>query len=265
MNLVGLFKKSLKYPADNYKVWIIVAILCFLSSLLDIVSKFTTNMILSSIIALMSFIITLMIAGFCLKVLKSQINGSEIKVATKDKLIGNLKDDFICGLKVLVVEMVYFLIFAVVVAIISYITGAEGSVISFISQLLITADIRLIPTSLFDEFFTSAILIVVISLIFAIILYVFTTIATAKLAETGKILDAFDIKSILSRISSIGWGGYISYLLLLLCVGVVIGLIFIVMGSIPYVGNIAADTIVKSFMLIFTNVSIAKIYTYNNE
>jgi hypothetical protein len=102
----------------------------------------------------------------------------------------------------------------------------------------------------------AAVIGVFIALIVALIIGLFATIGIIRFARTGSIGEAFNFSAIMGTIGRIGWGSYI----LALIIGVVIIVIVqIVLGIIPYIGGIL-QLIVSPFVTVFFTRYITLVY-----
>lgn len=102
----------------------------------------------------------------------------------------------------------------------------------------------------------------ILGVILMIVFTLLLEIATAKLAETGSITDAINFKVVVEKISSIGWGRYIVYAIIMAILGIVCFIIQLIVSMIPAVGPIVSDTIVVSFYIMFSSIALGKLCAY---
>lgn len=261
MDLVDLFKDSLRYPAENRMAWLMIMVICFVNSIFSMaLASIEDNIVVTVIVSIIVLIVSLVCAGFSLKVIRSQIDNTEVTTNDMTQLPENITSDLVGGIKVAVVEIVYSLVAFAITFIFTYLSGSWDKIISFISQLLAVGNVDVIPTSQIVSFAYSMIFVVFVGVILAIIVYLLQTTSIVKLAETGSIMDALNIKDVLSRISTVGWGRYIIFKVLLAIILFVAVIVLGIVSMIPYVGGIIADTIVGSYIILMMYASIGKLF-----
>ena len=226
MDVLDLIKEAFYYPINDYKNWLIIAILFLLNTVLSsyVISEGGAVGIIGSIISLL---ITIIIAGVTVAVMRNTFNNSN-NVPMID-----LQINFVDGIKYSIISIVY-------------------SVIPVIIQA--------IPQDLLVSFGMNILIIMFVFIILSIIAAILFAIAEARFAETGSILSAFDIKAIFDKISSIGWGNYIVFLISLAIVLIVLGIVSGIIAYIPYIGALISGFVIDSFLVLFIARAIALIY-----
>lgn len=272
MDLVDMIKDSLRYPAENYMTWAVLAVICFIISICSLAEYSVNNSIVSAVMSIIVILVTFIQLGYCLKLIKSQINGPEITIKKMDELPETIKNEFIDGIKLTVVGIVYMIVPAVIFAIISFLTGAWGKISAFIGYFTKAgfdavianpeAIVNAIPNAVLMNFVTSAVFLTILGVILMIVFALLLEIATAKLAETGSITDAINFKVVVEKISSIGWGRYIVYAIIMAILGIICLIIQLIVSMIPAVGPIISDTIVVSFYMMFSAIALGKLCAY---
>ncbi len=150
------------------------------------------------------------------------------------------------GLKVFVVQFVYFLIPAIIMFI-----GIGGSIFAMTP----TGD----PTAFFALFGVTTL----IAAIAGIILGLVATIALANMAYYDSDLGAaFRFSEILEIISQIGWVDYILWYIVLVVVGAVGGFIASILNFIPILGTIVAVVVVYPYLSLVYSRALALIYAF---
>ncbi len=147
------------------------------------------------------------------------------------------------GIRYLVIEIVY----AIPVLIILAVTIGSALMAALSSGPDIEALLPLIGGVVIGIF---------IALVVALIIGLFATIGIIRFARTGRTGEAFNFSAIMGTIGRIGWGSYI----LALIIGVVIIVIVqIVLGMIPYIGAVL-QLIVSPFVTVFFTRYITLVY-----
>ncbi|GAB6055242.1 DUF4013 domain-containing protein [Methanobacterium movens] len=179
--------------------------------------------------------------GYIFRALKASIAGSE-ELPEFDEWGDMLVD----GLKVFVVQFVYFLIPAIIMFI-----GIGGSIFAMTP----TGD----PTAFFALFGVTTL----IAAIAGIILGLVATIALANMAYYDSDLGAaFRFSEILEIISQIGWVDYILWYIVLVVVGAVGGFIASILNFIPILGTIVAVVVVYPYLSLVYSRALALIYAF---
>lgn len=102
---------------------------------------------------------------------------------------------------------------------------------------------------------------IIIALIVGIIIGLFAVIGLIRFARTGRMGEGFNFGAILGTIRRIGWGHYI---LSLIVVGVIVVIVSIVLGVIPYIGWFL-QIIVSPFIMVFSSRYLSLLYDSGEE
>ncbi len=97
---------------------------------------------------------------------------------------------------------------------------------------------------------------VLILLVVAIIIGLFSTMAYVRFARTGSFGEAFNFGAIIEHIGRIGW---INYIIALVIMAIIVGIVEIVLTAIPFIGFILL-LIVLPFIILFASRYITLIY-----
>ena len=161
---------------------------------------------------------------------------------------------------------------AIIFAILAFLTGAWSKISVFVGYFTNAginavmsnpeAVVNAIPNAVIVDFASSAMFLTILGVILMIVFTLLLEIATAKLAETGSITDAINFKVVVEKISSIGWGRYIVYAIIMAILGIVCFIIQLIVSMIPAVGPIVSDTIVVSFYIMFSSIALGKLCAY---
>ncbi|QUH23187.1 DUF4013 domain-containing protein [Methanobacterium alkalithermotolerans] len=220
MDIGEIYSDAIQYPSSDWKKVIILGLLSIISFL----------------------IVPIFLAmGYIFRALKASIAGSE-ELPEFDEWGDMLVD----GLKVFVVQFVYFLIPAIIMFI-----GIGGSIFAMTP----TGD----PTAFFALFGVTTL----IAAIAGIILGLVATIALANMAYYDSDLGAaFRFSEILEIISQIGWVDYILWYIVLVVVGAVGGFIASILNFIPILGTIVAVVVVYPYLSLVYSRALALIYAF---
>ncbi len=225
MDVGEIVSDAVKYPSSDWKKVITLGI-------------FT---ILSFVIIGIPFVL-----GYFLRVIKSTLAGYD-ELPEFDEW----GDMFIDGLKVFVVNIVYFIIPIIVIG-----AGVFTSLATFSTSGSITN-----PMAFFGLLGGTAFIGIILVVIFGLLAY----IATANMALYDEMGAAFNFSEILERISMIGWGKYIIWYIVMWVIGVVFGIIAGIINVIPYIGFLIAALVVYSYMYMLLGRSLALIFASSEE
>ena len=271
MEITELFEDSLKYPIQDWVKLLILGALLLVPSILMalpivaiVLRQAVAFWILSLIFIIVGIIILLIVSGYSLKVTRESILG--VSDLPAFEWVKNIID----GLKLLVVEIAYYIIPLIITIVMFYVTGlfekfAQLMLYSMQASLLASqnATAPAIPQELVTGLVFDAFLVGIIAFIVFVLATLFLMIASARLAETEKLAEAFNCKEIFGDIAKIGWGKYIVWFILLYLIVFVISLVMGALQSIPFIGFIIALVtmlLVPPFILLFTARATGLIY-----
>ena len=132
-SLIDLFKEALVYPTKDYKALVIFGVIFLIANLSSVLIAWNIeiNGSVISLLAIVSLILYFVTEGYILSVLKETINhGDEIPAL-------NILENFIDGLKLLVVQIVYYIIPTIIVLLVGWVSGtysAFAEILAFIGN-----------------------------------------------------------------------------------------------------------------------------------
>ncbi|MDP3485323.1 MAG: DUF4013 domain-containing protein [Methanobacteriaceae archaeon] len=227
MDIGEIVSDSIKYPLSDLKKVLILGFMFLISFL--IVPIF-------------------LVMGYGFRALKASIAGAE-ELPEYDEW-GEM---FVDGLKVFVVQFVYFLIPALIIIIGSWASIAALAAASTTGTMTDpTAFIGIISGT------------VLIGGIVAIILGLIATIALANMAyNDSEIGAAFRFGEIMNIISQIGWVDYIIWYVVIIIISMIIGIISGVIQIIPIIGTLVAILVIVPYAQLFFYRALALLYAYD--
>ncbi len=92
-------------------------------------------------------------------------------------------------------------------------------------------------------------LYLIVVIIVAILTVIFASIGVIRFARTGSMGEAFNIREILTTIGKIGWGTYISSLVVLFVALIVVEIVITILGMIPVLGMIIQLVFIAPVMI----------------
>jgi hypothetical protein len=254
MNIGEIIGDSIKYPLSNWKNFLILGIILVISSLYVNAMQLGTDIIIISILGIIGFILSLLVNGYALRIIKSSLAG-----VTELPEFNAWIDMFIDGIKVLIVDIVY-LIPVLIIGIFTVLFFGSA----LINIILINMASNPSPPDL-GTILNIGILIF-IAIIYTVIILPIIAIATANMAYyDSKLSEAFRLKEIFNKIGNIGWINFIIWYIVtgiiylaLLIIGVIIAGLF---DTISYIiGGLIISLIIGPYTSIYLFRSVALVY-----
>jgi hypothetical protein len=258
MNFSEIFSDGLKYPSKNYLKLIIIGILSFIPLLPFIAMNMLygngTNILNDNVdfsnlpmpvivLALLSFalamVLFLFVFGYLFNITKNTVQSKE------DFPDFKVLDNFVDGIKLVVVHIVYFLI--------------PTMILFVVGVAIIGLNINTIPNlNSMDQLMNNMglvyqiLIFVVISIVLYVLFSLLSIIAVGRFAETERLGSAFQFKKVYNRITSIGMVKYLMLTIVLWIITVAISIVGSVIGAVPYyVGQLISSILVNPYIGIF--------------
>ena len=166
MDITEIISNAVKYPFSDIKTLLIICIVCLIGSIFGSLNVFTDNSAIVVIGAIISVIFAIIIAGYQLDIIKFGIDLEESMPAL------DIKNNFINGIKNIVVFIVYYIIPTIIVSILGFALG--GFAIMGLSNVNATGKTPAeVASAMFTPQVVSGLSIVII---IAIILFVLFTL-----------------------------------------------------------------------------------------
>lgn len=222
--------------------------------------------VLTFIFLILGIFVALIITGYQVGVLKSGIDHDESAPSL------DLKNDFITGLKMLAVSIVYFIIPAIVGWIMVFITNISGQFLDIVqkaavspanatavagsSSTVVTGVSDAAMASLAGSITVSALVTLVVFIIFAFL----QAMGESRLANTGDLGEAINIPEAFRDITRIGVGKVLAVILLIVIIILVIQAILgYLYGQVPYLSILGI--IVTPYLAFFSQRAIGLLYS----
>lgn len=254
MNINDIINDALHYPLSDYKNFLVLGLPNLILSIvffvliiqavgLDSISNLPPESIISSpiftrfiytimLFIIVSFIGVIIIEGIQISVIRETIRGND--VLPKLKVV----DNFVDGLKCLVLSIIYFMVITLI-----YI------VLSFIS------------ITLFKDYAGFVIIILTVLLIITMIFlsFIFIT-ALCRLAETNSLGEALNIRNVYEISKNIGFRKIFAVMVFSILLSFVISIIGSVLGYIPIIGFFISSYVLYTFLLLASSRSYGLMY-----
>ena len=266
MEIVEIIKESFIFPSKNLDKLAIYAVVSLVLGLLIVGGSFIaviatktsmSYLILTIICFILAIVVALIISGYQLSILKSGIDHDENAPGFE------WKKNLIEGIKLLVVNIVYFIIPAIIISIVALITNIPGQIMDITQKAALspanatavansTGQLTTVSQSAMASLFGSIAITGVIALILIIIFAFIATMGESRLANTGSLSEALNIVESAKDITRIGIGKVIAVILLMIIVVAVIQAILgYIYGQVPQLAIISI--IVTPYLAFFTH------------
>ena len=265
MNLREVITDAIKFPISDIRKFLIFCILIILMSLSTVLPSYgLKNDTLSIILSLVTLIVTFVVLGYSIDVIKSGTDGDD-----------TLPDfdyvkQFVLGIKALILDIIYFIIPAVITIIVA---SASGLFSSFTKIVYISMDaianettnmtmiLAAVPKSTMDTF-TNALGITLIAAIILFIIFSFLSFtAQVRFAKTGSGTEGLRFREILRDISKVGLIKIIVTLIVIYIIALALVFVITLIGLIPYVGVFIGIFVGVPFVLLFLYRAIGLLYS----
>ena len=256
--LIDLFKEALVYPTKDYKALVIFGVIFLIANLSSVLIAWNIeiNGAVISLLAIISLILYFVTEGYILSVLKETINlGDEIPAL-------NILENFIDGLKLLVVQIVYYIIPTIIVLLVGWVSGtysAMAEILAFIGNTIsdtVDPSMAISAVPQFTGLAITGIVAIILYLIFGLLL----EIAMCRLAKYGDIGEAINFKEVIADIQAIGIGRFIAWFIILFICALVLGFVLGIITSIPYIGVLVAFLVGAPFIALFGARALGNLY-----
>jgi hypothetical protein len=257
MEIGKLIENSFGYTKDglvgSLATWILLIILALLPVIPIILSflVLVPSILSGTMPDIGSFIGVFIVAVIAAFILSAFYLGYQMKILrgeTPLPMVSGYGRLFTDGIKYLVIEIVY----AIPVFIILALT-IGGAIMSAISAGTDFEDV--VPI------IGGVIIGILLALLIGFIIGLFAVIGLIRFARAGRMGEAFNFGAIMTTIGQIGWGHYI---LALIIVMVLIVIVEIVLGVIPYIGGIL-QLIISPFITVFYSRYLSLLYDSAKE
>lgn len=264
MNLKEIIVDSVKYPISDTRKFLIFCALSILLSLSTIIPSYgINNDTLTIILTIVSLIVAFIILGYSVDVVK---NGAERKDTLPD--FDYLKQ-FIMGIKALILEIIYFIIPAVITILVASASGLFSSFTSIIYSSIdamskgagnLTSISAAIPQSTITTFTNALTVTLIVGIILFIIFSLMSFTAFVRFAKTGSGTEALRFRQILKDMSNVGFGKIIVTLIVIYIISVLLIIVAALIGLIPYIGVFISLFVAQPFIILFFNRAIGLLY-----
>lgn len=262
MEIMEIIKEAMIFPSNNlgkiaiFIVFTIVAVLLAFVGFVFIALGLSDSFIwivLGTIILIAALLLGFIITGYQVSIIKSGIDHTESAPEF------NWKGNLITGVKYLVVNIVYFIIPAIIVLIIAWATNLFGMARTMFIQMMNASMAapanttvvfeNVVPQSLIISFGTTLAIVGIIAFVLFVIFSIIETMGQSRLANTDSLGDALNIPEAFKDIGRIGYGKVIAVIILTFVIIAVINAI--ITGLNNYINGFGILSIIVTPYLIF--------------
>ena len=265
-DLIDLFKEALVYPTKDYKALLLFGVIFLVANLSTVFTVWgiEVNATVLSLIGLVSLLLYFVTEGYIISIIRETLDFND-EIPALD-IVAN----FIDGLKLLVVEIIYYIIPTVLVLVIGFLSGtfsAVMNIVNYVGEDVVntTVDATTLVNSVPQEYWAALFTGLVITAILAMILYIIfgllVEIAMCRLAKYDSIGEALNIGEVIGDIREIGIGRYIAWYLLLIIITIVLAIVLAIFLNIPYVGVLISFLVIAPFISMFASRALGTLYT----
>ncbi|WP_458452959.1 DUF4013 domain-containing protein [Methanobrevibacter sp.] len=235
MSLSEIITDSVKYPFNDLTKFFIVGIISLLAGMSNVFTAFDVDSFaLVALGGVISLIFTLILSGYSLSVINYGIRRSD-EIPDFDFV-----KNFIDGIKVLIIEIVYFIIPLLITIVLAFITGAIGQGLDHLAAGLGVG--------------------LIISFILIVLFSLFEFVALARFAKTEEFGDAFNFSEIFEEIKQIGIVKILALVIISLVIMIIAAIVISLIGLVPFIGIIIADIIIGAFVTLYFCRAIGLLY-----
>ena len=264
LNLRENITNAIKYPISDTRKFLIFCVLNILMSLSVIIPSYgINNSTLDIILTLVSLIIFFIVLGYSVDVIKGGVEGEDT-LPNFDYV-----KHFVVGIKALLLNIIYFIIPAVIVLIIASATGLFSSLTEIVyastnavlnNATNLTMITAAIPQSAINTFTNALTITLIAAIILFIIFSLLSCTGLVRFAKTGSGVEGLRFRQILKDMSSIGFVKIIVTLIVIYIIVLALSAVIGLIGLIPYIGVFIAEFIGVPFILLFLYRAIGLLY-----
>ena len=264
MNLREIIMDAIKYPISDTRKFLIFCVLIILMSLSTVIPSYgLKDGTVSIILTLVTLIVLFVVLGYSVEVIKGGTEGSD---ALPDF---DYVKQFVIGIIALILDIIYFIIPAVIVLIVASASGLFTSFTKIVYASIkaieggatdFTAIMAAVPKSTMTLFSNALTVTLIVAIILFIIFSLMSFTGLVRFAKTGSGTEGLRFRQILRDMSNIGFVKIIVTLIVIYIIAFLLSVVIGLIGLIPYVGVFIAMFIGVPFTLLFVYRAIGLLY-----
>ena len=264
MNLREIIVDAIKYPISDTRKFLILCVLIILTSLSTILPSYgVDNGTLNIILALVSLIVSFIILGYCVDVVKSGAEGDDV-LPDFDYV-----KQFVMGIKALILDIIYFIIPLIIVIIVASATGLFSSFTNLVYASInamanetsnLTTVMAAIPQTTINSFTNALTITLIVGIILFIIFSLMSFTGFVRFAKSGSGIEGLRFRKIFKDMSNIGYRKIIVTLIVIYIIAFLLICVIGLIGLIPYIGVFIGIFIGVPFVMLFLYRAIGLLY-----
>ncbi|WP_296882558.1 DUF4013 domain-containing protein [uncultured Methanobrevibacter sp.] len=264
MNLREIIMDAIKYPVSDIRKFLIFCALIILMSLSTVLPSYgVKDSTVSLILSLVTLIVLFVVLGYSVDVIKSGTEG--------DKTLPDFDyvKNFVIGIKALILDIIYFIIPAVIVIIVASATGLFSSFTKIVYASIdavandannLTMIMAAIPKSTMNTFTNALTVTLIVAIILFIIFSFLSFTGMVRFARTGSGTEGLRFRQIRRDISKVGVIKIIVTLIVVYIIALLLAFAVALIGLIPYIGVFIGIFIGVPFIILFLYRAIGLLY-----
>ena len=264
MNLREIIMDSIKYPISDTRKFLIFCALIILMSLSTILPSYGfKNGTLSIILTIVTLVVSFIVLGYLVEVIKGGTEGND-----------TLPDfdyvkQFVIGIKALILDIIYFIIPAVIVIIVASATGLFSSFTKIVYVSIdaisngtdnFTAIMATVPKSTMATFTNALTVTIIVAIILFIIFSLMSFTGLVRFAKYESGVEGLRFRKILKDMSNVGFIKIIVTLIVIYIIALLLAFAIGLIGLIPYIGVFIGIFVGVPFILLFSYRAIGLLY-----
>lgn len=264
MNLREIIMDSIKYPISDTRKFLIFCALIILMSLSTILPSYGfKNDTLSIILSFVTLIVLFIVLGYSVEVIKS---GAEGNYTLPDF---DYVKQFVIGIKVFILDIIYFIIPAVIVLIVASTTGLFTSFTKIVYVSIdaiadgasnFTMIMAAVPKSTITTFTNALTVTLIVAILLFVLFSLMAVTGMVRFAKSGSATEGLRFREILKDMSSIGFVKIIVTLIVIYIMVLVFAVVIGLIGLIPYIGVFIGIFVGMPFIILFLYRAIGLLY-----
>ena len=264
MNLREIIMDAIRYPISDARKFLIFCALIILMSLSTVLPSYgLKDGTLATILSLVTLIVSFIVLGYSVEVIKC---GTEVDDTLPDF---DFVKQFVMGIKALILEIIYFIIPAVIVIIVASASGLFSSFTKIVYASIdaigngasnFTMIMAAVPKSTMNTFTNALTVTLIVAIILFIIFSLMSFTGLVRFAKSGSGTEGLRFREILRDMSKIGLVKIIVTLIVIYIIALLLAVVFGLVGLIPYIGVFISIFIGMPFILLFLYRAIGLLY-----
>ena len=261
MEIMEIIKEAIVFPSNDLAklaIYIVLSVIIAFLTTIGVVllgvgmASNAAWIVVGIILLILGLIVGFIIMGYQISIIKTGIDHAE---AAPEFV---WKANLITGIKYFVVNIVYFIIPAIIVLIVAWATNLFGTAYEVLSKMAMAsasptnatvAASNVVPQSVTMGFLTSLMITGAIAFVLFVIFEIIQTMAESRLANTDDLKEALNIPEAFRDIGRIGFGKVIAVIILIVVVIAVINAVL--NGLNDFINGISILSIVVTPYLTF--------------